>query len=794
MGLFSNSERFKLVKKTTEPLYRVPESIQESIPISRINENGIFEIEDLEGEHMFDKLYMFDDINFCDLDETEKRDKFRQICDILNSLDSNFKIQIFNFNEDMDKFRKDVLLKARFGASEFEESLVSEYNKVIEDKMINGINGISQVKFLCLTCKREDFESAKSYFNSIESTLKSKYKSLGSELYPLDTESRLKYLFYLYQMGHESEFDLRFEALRLRHVWKDDVAGDFINVKKSYLEFEDRYVCVMHLSRYASSITDSFLSELTNISYRMGVTIDVTPVPKDIALKKLEQVYSNVEQSIQNQQKVRNKQGAFSSDISYRKRMEKKEIEKYLDDMNKNDANLFWVNILMFVVGDTKEELEANIRSIDSITKGFKFRKCIKRQLEAFNSSLPVGGRYVDYMQPLFTQPLAGFIPFYTKKIRQSNGLFYGNNQNDKSLITINRKALTNGNGFIFGVPGAGKSFFAKQEMGQVISTTQDHGIVIDPQGEYKDIAAKWSGKYINFGARAENYINPFDYNEESELDFNSFVLEKSSFSVTLIKSVMETDLNTFHKSVIEMAVREMYEKAKKYNIVPKFEDLQKELESFENEYQRYAKELAIAIDPFVKGSLSIFNHSTNINIDDNRFTIFGLNDINEELWKPAMLIMMDFIDSKVATNFKKGIATWLWMDEIHVLLDDEMTASRVEAFYKTFRKFRGIATGMTQNIVDIMTSKVTQTIVSNCEFIVLLRQANLDRSLISNIIEITNSQLQYVTNSVLGTGLLRVGKDVIPFDGRIETKNKGLYDLFNTNPYESIEKEKNNE
>lgn len=791
MSIFKafNNEAFTLCKKMHEPIYKVPTSIQESIPVSRISEDGVFEIEAKEDERLYDKLYMFNDINFCDLDESEKREKFRTYCDILNSLETNFKIQIYNFNEEMEKFREDVLLKydRTLDEEDVKVKYAKAYNEIINENMIKGVNGITQVKFINISVEKDSFESARAYFNAIEPVLKQKFKELGSELIPVQTEERLKFLFYIYQMGKESEFDLRPEALKIPHVWKDDVAGDFMFVKKSFIQTaEDKYVGCMFLNTYASTVSDTFISELTNAQYKLGLTIDITPISKEVAYKKAEEVYQSVEHSIEEQQKVRNKMGAYSSDISYKKRQEKREIEKYLDDMNKNDANMFWVQILLFVVGDTKEELDNNINNIISISKNFKFRKCIKKQLQAFNSSLPLGGRYVDYMQPLFTQPLAGLIPFYTKKIRHKGGFYYGINQNDKSIITVNRKTLDNGNGFIFGVPGAGKSFFAKMEMGQVYATTNDDMLIIDPQGEYRDIGKNWNGNYINFGSQSEAYINPFDIPKEALKDFNAFVSDKSSFIVSLIHTLMGDDMNSYHKSCIEQAVRNIYAKAKETRVVPKFTNLSEELGILEGEMSSYGKEVAVAIDPFVNGSLNIFNKRTNIDVNSNRLTIFGLSQIQPTLWKSAMLIMVEFINDRVYDNGRNNKSTWVWCDEFHVLTENEQEAVAMEKCYKTYRKFGGLITGMTQNINDMIQNKTTRTIVANCEYIALLKQANLDRNLIKDIVEITDSQTRYITNSSSGTGLLRVGKDVIAFDDTISSSNN-LYKLFNTDPHRRV-------
>lgn len=789
MGLFNNikmQDNFTACKKLSEPIYRTPTCLQESIPVSRISQNGVFEIEDLEGNKMYDKVYMFTDINFTDLDEDEKVGVFKSYCEILNTFDSSFKIQRMNLNSDVNKFKEEVLLRHKEGENESECEFANAYNEVIENRVDNGIKGITQARFLVVTCERENFENANAYFNSIESALKLKFKNLGSELIPLNYRERLKYLFYLYQMGQESRFDLSWGTLIDRHDWKNDVAGDYMGIKKGFLKFKDKFCTVMYLSSYGNCFSDNFISKLTQIPIKMNLTIDVTPIPKEFAIKKTEHIYSDVEKSIEEQQKLRNKNGLFSSQISYKKRHEKEDIERYLNELNKNDANMFWTNFLVVLYGDTMEELQSNIRTFNSMTQNFNFRKCSRNQLEAFNTSLPLGGRYVDYMRPLFTQPLAGILPFFTKQVFNSNGFYYGHNQNDKGLIYVDRKSLTNGNGFIFGIPGAGKSLTAKMEMGQVYSATNDDMIIVDPQGEYKKINDRWGGNYLDFSASASNYINPFDLPDDPNFDKQTFINEKSSFIATLVGTFLKDKMDAFYKAVIEKAVRKVCERAFITHVSPRFSDFYFELTQMEGDMSSYAKEISIAIDPFVDGSLSMFNHETNINMD-SRVNIFGLRDIPESLWDSAMLIMINFINDKVYSNAKTKKTTWLWIDEFHVLTQNDETALEVEKIFKTFRKFSGLVTGMTQNITDMLQNKTTRTIVANCEFIILLKQANIDRDLIKDIIDISDSQQTYVTNSNSGTGLIRAGKDVIPFDNTIE-KGGLLYELYNTDPHSKEE------
>ena len=483
---------------------------------------------------------------------------------------------------------------------------------------------------------------------------------------------------------------------------------------------------------------------------------------------------------------MRNKNNDFSTEISYAKRTEKKEIEEIMDDVRENDQCLFYVAVTLIIVAESKEELESVTETVETIGKrnSVTIDTHYLKQREALNTALPIGVRQVETMRTMLTQSVAVLMPFNVQELNAVGGNYYGINQISKNINVGNRKGLINGNGFIFGVPGSGKSFFAKQEMGNVFLNTQDDVIVIDPMNEYFDIADTIGGAIVNLSAYTKNYVNPLDADlaHMNERGIRDVIADKSEFMLSLCDQLLGNALNQKHHSIIDRCIRELYMQAWKVKKVPVMTDFYHILKS---QKEMEAQELALSLELFVEGSLNIFNHQTNVDVD-NRFTVYGIQDLGSQLAPVAMLVMMEAIQQRIIDNGKRGRATWLYIDECHVLLNSDYSATYLQQLWKKVRKQGGLCTGITQNVVDLLQNYIAMTLLSNSEFVALLKQAIVDSAKLAEVIGVSDAQLQYVHNSPSGTGLLKCGSVVIPFDNQI-SKDSDLYKLYNTNIHEKI-------
>lgn len=784
MGLFTDG--FKELKKSSEPLYKAPKSIQETIEIMKVAENGIFEV----ARNRFSKCYRFQDINYTTTNEIEQIDIFERYCKFLNSLDVSFKITINNKNKDMEQVRDFVFLQDMDdGFNHFRKA----YNDIMERKIHEGRQGIEQERYLTITIERKNFEEAKAQFATIEASIHKAFNELGAEIVPLTGNERIKVLHDFYHLGEENSFDFDIKTARkVGADFRNDLCNKMMQFYPDYFKDEKKFCRALFIKKYPSSLSDRFLNEITSLPVHSITSIDVVPIPKDMTTKVLQKKYLGIESDIIKQQRVRNKNNDFSSEISYNKRIEKKEIEEIMDDVRENDQCLYYVAVTIILMADSKEELDSMTETVETIGKrnSVTIEEHYLKQREALNTALPIGVRQVETMRTMLTQSLAVLMPFNVQELNDGSGCYYGINQVSKNINIGNRKKLINGNGFVFGVPGSGKSHFCKMELGQVFLGGEDEIIIIDPMNEYFDIAHTYGGTVVNMSTYTDNYVNPLDMDVWS-LDLNDskgMIREKGEFMLGLCEQCMGESLNSRQKSIIDRCVRKLYieiarSREKYIPVMSDFYDI------LMNQPEEEAKDIALSIELFVNGSLNIFNHQTNVDVD-NRFTVYGIRDLGMELSPITMLVMMESIQNRIIENGKRGVATWLYIDEFHVLLNSEYSAKYLQQLWKKVRKQGGLCTGITQNVVDLLQNYTATTMLANSEFVALLKQANTDSSKMAEVIGVSEAQLRFVTNTQSGMGLMKCGNVVIPFDNTIE-KGTDLYNLYNTNIHEKIAQQK---
>ena len=762
------------------PLYKAPKSIQETIEIEKVAVNGIFEV----SKNRYSKCYRFHDINYTTTNEEEQIDIFERYCKFLNSLDCAFKITVNNKNKDMEKLRDYILLAYQGdGYDEFRRI----YNDIIEEKIREGRQGIEQERYLTITIERKNFEEAKAQFATIEATVHKAFSELGTDIIPLDGNERLKVLHNFYHLGEEDTFDFDIKnAAKVGADFRNDLCNGMLKYFPEHIEDEGKFVRALFIKKYPSSLSDRFLNEITSLPVHSVTSIDVVPIPKDMTTKVLQKKYLGIESDIIKQQRVRNKNNDFSSEISYAKRIEKKEIEQIMDDVRENDQCMFYVAVTILLVAENKDELESMTESVVTIGKrnSVTIDTHYLKQREALNTALPIGVRQVETMRTMLTQSLAVLLPFNVQELNDEGGNYYGINQISKNVNVGNRKKLLNGNGFIFGVPGSGKSFFAKQEMGNVFLNTGDDVIVIDPMNEYFDIARTFGGAIVNLSAYTKNYVNPLeaDLSQVNEKGIRDVIADKSEFMLGLCDQLLGSALNQKHHSIIDRCVKDLYFDAWRNHKVPLMSDFYHILKS---QAETEAQELALCLELFVEGSLNIFNHHTNVD-EDNRLTVYGIQDLGSQLAPVAMLVMMEAIQSRIIENGRKGRATWLYIDECHVLLNSDYSATYLQQLWKKVRKQGGLCTGISQNVTDLLQNYIAATLISNSEFVALLKQSNIDSAKLAEVIGVSDAQLRFVSNSPSGTGLIKCGSVVIPFDNTIG-KDTAFYKLYNTNIHEKI-------
>ena len=402
-------------------------------------------------------------------------------------------------------------------------------------------------------------------------------------------------------------------------------------------------------------------------------------------------------------------------------------------------------------------------------------------------SSLPLGMNQVEIQRTLTTSAAAIFIPFTTQELFQNGkeALYCGLNALSNNLIMVDRKLLKNPNGLILGTPGSGKSFSAKREIANVFLVTDDDIIVCDPESEYGTLVERLGGQVIRISPTSGDFINPMDLNLNYSDDENPLSL-KSDFILSLCELIVggKEGLKPVEKTVIDRCVRSVYRgylNDPRPENMPILGDLYAELRRQDEKEAQY---IATALEIYVSGSLNVFNHRTNINVD-NRVVSFDIKELGKQLKKIGMLVVQDAVWNRVTVNRDAHKSTRYFIDECHLLLKEEQTAAYMVEIWKRFRKWGGIPTAITQNVKDLLASREIENVLENSDYIYMLNQAAGDRQILAQKLNISPHQLSYVTHSGEGEGLLFYGSTILPFVDRFP-KDTELYRLLTTKLSES--------
>ena len=650
-----------------------------------------------------------------------------------------------------------------------------------------GTNNITQEKFITVSLNKKNIEEARTHFSRITTDLINHFSQLGSKCVEIETLDRLKLYHDFYRDGEENyfNFDLK-DNMKKGHSFKDNICPDNFEIEKDYFKVGKRFGRVLFLKDYANYIKDDMVSELTELNRNLILSIDVIPIPMDEAVKEVENRRLGVETNITNWQRRQNKNNNFSAVIPYDLEQQRKESKEFLDDLTTRDQRMF-VSVLTLVhMADTKEILDSDTESLLTIARKNLCQLSILKyqQLDGLNTAIPFGVRKIDVLRTLTTESLAVFMPFKVQEINHENGIYYGQNVISKNMIIADRRQLLNGNSFILGVSGSGKSFAAKNEIVSIMLRNPNADIIIiDPEREYKELIKALGGEVIRISATSANHINAMDMNSEYGDGANPIIL-KSEFILSLCEQLIgNKNLGPKQKSIIDRCTASVYRNYQQENYKGKPPTLQDFREELLKQPEAEATEIALAIELYANGSLDTFAKETNVDTN-NRLICYDILDLGKQLLPFGMLVILDSILNRITSNRAKGKNTFIFIDEIYLLFQYEYSANFLFTLWKRVRKYGAFCTGITQNVDDLLQSHTARTMLSNSEFIIMLKQASTDRIELANLLSISDLQMSYISNSIAGEGLLKIGSSLIPFANKFDKTTK-LYKLMTTKPGE---------
>lgn len=766
------------ISKQEKEKFKIPRSVQQTIPIDTIWKDGIFKV----GKNKYSKTFQFTDINYATASKEDKKALFLEYSDLLNSFDSGAvtKLTVSLRRMNTIDFEKEILLPYKNDELDIYRK---EYNDMLREKAL-GTNGMVREMFLTISVFRKTIEEARTYFRRVETELSSHLARLGSKCRTLDAMDKLRLLHDFYRTGEETDFhiDLK-DLMRKGHHFKDTICPDSFEFMDDHFKMGNRYGRVLFLKEYASYIKDSMIMELTDCNQNMMMSIDIIPVPTDEAVREVERRLLGVEKNITDWTRKQNANNNFTAVVPYDMEQQRKEAKEFLDDLTTRDQRMMFGLLTFVLTADSKKELDAQTEALQTTARKHLCQLSILKfqQMDGLNTVLPIGVCYLKSLRTLTTESLAVLNPFRVQEIQDKHGIYFGENAISHNLILVNKENLLNQSAFVLGVPGSGKSFSTKELILCLALATEDDILICDPENEYSALIKLMGGEVIHIAAGSEDHINAMDM-VEGYGDGGNPIIDKSEFVLSLFEQLDPNGMGAKQKSIIDRCVSLVYEE---YQLGGKLPTLGVLREKMIEQPESEAKELALSLELFTNGSLNAFAHKTNVNTG-NRMIVYDIMDLGKQLKTMGLLVITDAMINRVTENWRKGKRTHIFLDEFHVVFENEYSGAFFNSAWRRFRKRNAFPTALTQNVEYLLDSVLASTMLSNSEFIVMLNQAAQDRQKLASLLNISDEQMSYITNADAGCGLIKYGSALVPFVNQFPRGTK-LYQLMTTKPTDRI-------
>lgn len=743
----------------------------------------------------YTKTIQFQDINYQLSQNEDKTAIFETWCDFLNYFDSSVKFQLsfLNLAASEDSFANSITIPPQ--GDDF-DSIREEYTGMLQNQLARGNNGLIKTKYLTFGIDADNIRSARPRLERIETDILNNFKRMGVSAEVLDGKERLCQMYSVFHMDEQQPFQFSWDWLAPSGLsTKDFIAPSSFEFKNGKnFSMGKKLGAVSFLQILAPELNDRMLADFLDMESSLIVNLHIQSLDQVKAIKTVKRKITDLDRAKIEEQKKAVRAGYDMDIIPSDLATYGSEAKKLLQDLQSRNERMFLVTFLVLNTADTPRQLNNNIFQASSIAQKYncQLTRLDFQQEEGLMSSLPLGLNQIEIQRGLTTSSTAIFVPFTTQELFQNGkeALYYGINALSNNLIMVDRKLLKNPNGLILGTPGSGKSFSAKREIANCFLLTNDDIIICDPEAEYFSLVQRLNGQVIRLSPTGKGidgkpqYVNPMDLNLDYSDDESPLSL-KSDFILSLCELIAggKDGLQPVQKTIIDRCVRLVYQtylNDPRPENMPILEDLYNLLRVQEEKEAQY---IATALEIYVTGSLNVFNHRTNVNIN-KRIVCYDIKELGKQLKKIGMLVVQDQVWNRVTVNRAAHKSTRYYIDEMHLLLKEEQTASYTVEIWKRFRKWGGIPTGITQNIKDLLASREIENIFENSDFIYMLNQAGGDRQILAKQLNISPHQLSYVTHSGEGEGLLFYGSVILPFVDRFP-KTTELYRIMTTKPQE---------
>lgn len=766
------------------------------------------------SDDIYSICFEYTDISFSKADVEDAATIFLKWVDFLNSFSEATHIQINNASTPVntEKYKEQFIIKNNKSSNE--KKIADEFNQLISDTIGKKRNTLLTKKYITISQKALNFDDARAIFFNIYRRIEEKFKDIKSNvrIVPMNERLTLIHDFWNVKTADEKRIKNFLDYSKENGITIYDALApkEYINMRGSdYIEItsEDmintdneeaghhkkRFIRCMYIEPdFPNAITPKFYNELTSLEdIQMVTTINIQPTETTKSLKKMTKLQSGLETERYNKIK-----SLAKNQVNYEFMKDKKlesrinDVTQMIEDIQYNDQRIFCENIVLCLVADSYAELEEQTVKIQNkVGESLINVLPIKwQQLEGIQNTLPLGFNTLQFQHRETSEATAVHVPFNSKDFLHPYSIFHGRNLVSRNPVFLNRKGLMNGNGCILATSGAGKSFQVKMIIEQImLRYADDEVIVIDFQKEYQALVDWFGGQTIKLSDSTNTYINPLDLDQNYSLSeddgIDSPVKAKIEYMQGWVESIIdEGALSAIQKTLVDRCVKNIFVEYERSNFrdktkQPLLKDFQKELAL---QPEKEAKQMAKALERFVTGSQDIFSHETNVNIHD-RLINFDISSLPTSIQTSGYLIVLDHIMNRLAHNREKGINTWIFIDEFHILLSNPSGAEYIAKIVKIGRKFNALITVITQNISDVLKNKHGEKILGNSEFAIILKQKATDRSMICNIFDISQAESKFIGNDAKhGQGIIVYGDDKIPFYNPVPEEFI-LYKLNNT-------------
>ena len=755
-------------------------SAQQTIPYIAMHPDGICQ---LPGG-LYTKTLEYEDINYAVASTEDQTAIISGWSACLNYFDSSLPFQLSFVNR---RSRNANRYKVNIPAQEDDfNSIRGEYVEMLKGQIAKSNNGIERYKYITFGLPAEGVAEARPRLGRVEADVMGNLKRLGVQSRPLDGRDRLAVLHGQMHPGGREPFRFAWKDIPKTGMGtKDYIAPDSFDFRQSRtFRVGQMWGAASYLQIMASELSDKLLAEILELDAELTVTMHIQTVDQLKAIKTIKGKISDIGRMKAEEQKKAVRAGYDMEILPPDLITFSKDAAELLSDLQSRNERMFLLTFTVVNLAPTRQRLENDVFTVSGIAQKYNcaLRRLDWQQEQGFVSSLALGYNGIEIQRGMTTSSTAIFIPFMTRELRMDGqALYYGMNALSNNVIMADRKKLKSANGMYLGSTGSGKSFAAKRELINVFLTTKDRIIVVDPMGEYSPLIRRLGGQVIEIAPDSPHHINPMDI--DLSFDEENPMALKADFILSLMELIVggKDGLQPVERTVIDRCVRQMYREHLQDPETSKMPTLQTLYDLLCSQPEGEAVRLATALEIYVSGSLNVFNHETNVDLN-RRLVCLDLKKLGAGLRTIAMLIMQDLVNSQVSMNFLRGIATWCYFDEFHVLLRDRLTASYCVAIWKMLRKKGCVPSALTQNVKDFLASPEIENIFENSDFLVLLSQAQGDRQILAKQLGISPHQLSYVTHTNSGEGLLFFGNTTIPFVDRFP-QNTELYAIMTTRP-----------